>query len=140
MTVSILNRVAKLRNRGLSFTQIATKLNISKGVVAGTVFRGRENGDKRFLLKPLKPRKAQLMNPLLNEDLTPPTVTPPVIKRKGVSLVALKPNSCKFPIDYDDSEPGYHLFCAKTTSQTSPYCPRHEEIARAGTPRPKGTP
>jgi len=135
MTISILNRVAKLRNRGLSFTQIATKLNVSKGVVAGTVFRGRENGDKRFILRPPKPKKAQLMNPLLNEDLTPPA-----IKRKGVSLVALKPNSCKFPVDYDDSEPGYHLFCAKTTSLTSPYCSHHEEIARAGAPRSKGQP
>ena len=60
----------------------------------------------------------------------PPDIHPARMRR--VPLADLNHNECKWPVDYDPSAVGHHLFCGKATEIERSYCDHHG--ARAAPP------
>jgi hypothetical protein len=43
-------------------------------------------------------------------------------------LMELKPNECRFPLEFDREVIGHYYFCADTTDRDASYCDRHKKL------------
>jgi hypothetical protein len=114
--ISILTR---LREEGLSASEIAGEMGTTKGSVLGKLrrmgmFEPRTNGGAVLKGKAYVARKRKILAKNGN----------PHLPKGSVTLLDLKNNDCRFPVT--DRPP--HLFCAKPKWGASPYCCEHSAL------------
>jgi hypothetical protein len=119
------DRLAELwSDEGLSMSQIASLLEVSRGTVAGRVDRLRKSGDDRF-----KPRPSTLKIRPAPRPAAATTASAPAGPKRGPLLLwELQPGQCRFPVN-DPPRGGKFLFCAESVSQAGAnYCASHAQL------------
>jgi hypothetical protein len=104
----MIKEIMELKAKGLSMAKIAQELNVTKGVIAGLLFRSKNDPVKR--------------------------VRPPAVKKISVSgsvssdihhsIIDLKPHHCRFIKNDDTSKP---IYCCKPVVARS-YCAEHMKL------------
>jgi GcrA cell cycle regulator len=131
----------KLSGEGLSASQIAARLGITRNAALGKLHRlglSAPRAPKRSgISKPTRVRPPTLAKPVIEMrrlaekmravDPFPaailPTVPPSETGVPGVSLIDLAPNGCRFPVNSSASKDDPHLFCNAQQQPGSAYCP-----------------
>ena len=98
----------KLHAEGLSFTQIAAKLGVTKGAVAGKAYR------------------LGLCNEKQSRTRSTPFRMLATEQQPNVTLFDLQPHHCRWPIG--DAAP--YVFCADQKLDGSSYCRHHFSASR----------
>jgi hypothetical protein len=131
------------RETSMTQVEIAERLGVSPGALAGAIYRARAAGDLRFTARaPRKPPPAVKRKPLTAAP-TPkpaPVIAPMPVKtapgRKPVRFSELKHGECRWPLN--SVAPGQtHLFvyCGEPVAMSgsskggSPYCERHHRAS-----------
>ena len=125
-------QLAKLHAKGLSFSQIAADLGVTRGAVASKVVQmglaGRPRGRRMPKQKQPPARSTQFREPAMKKVYG--LVPVPVIDQQAdtpVSLFDLELHHCRWPVN--DSP---FMFCAGTKQDGSSYCSRHFGISKRG--------
>ena len=149
-TPELVKELQKLWNKGLTTMEIGQQLGLSKNAVVGKAHRlGLESRPspikhesvKRMTNKAIRKNIDIEKNEYLSSSVPEDPVfksepLPPEInihkskKHKGVALVDLKPNSCRWP-EGDPKDPNFH-FCGERVAPGKIYCPDHCAIAYTG--------
>jgi len=142
-TPELVKELKRLWNKGLTTVEIGNQLGLSKNAVVGKAHRlnleARPSPIKREEVKRAIKEKNKPAAHV--EEPTPEVVfetepLPPEInvhkskKHKGVALVDLKPNSCRWP-EGDPKDPHFR-FCGEPVAPGKIYCPEHCAIAYTG--------
>lgn len=110
-TTDKIKQLKKLWSKGKSTLEIGRELGISKNAVVGKVHRLELNN------RPAAVKKAPVKK----------VKQPKATKSENVTLLDLKLNSCRWPIN-DPKDADFH-FCGKQTVTGKPYCQEHCKIA-----------
>lgn len=106
-------QLRKLREVGLTFSQIAAALGMTNSAVIG-------RADRLGLAKQGRSATNQKRRIAVQAQSLPPTfVTGPV------ALLDLEPHHCRWPV-----RDAPYMFCADTKADHSSYCSRHFSISR----------
>lgn len=152
-TPDLIKELKRLWNKGLTTVEIGNRIGMSKNAVVGKAHRlgleGRPSPIKRDKKKehvvaaptskkaPIaKKEKVTATSSILPPE---PAFEPePIVekavskkkKHKGVQLVDLKPNSCRWP-EGDPKDPDF-CFCGQECAPGKIYCEEHCAIAYSG--------
>lgn len=151
-TPDLIKELKRLWNKGLTTVEIGNRIGMSKNAVVGKAHRlgleGRPSPIKRDRKKEaVTVRATKKATPAPKEKVTqtssilPPEpvfevepIVEPVLpkkkKHKGVQLVDLKPNSCRWP-EGDPKDPDF-CFCGQECVPGKIYCEEHCAIAYSG--------
>ena len=110
-------------NAGCSYLAIATATGLSKGVVAGIVYRARKQG-----LVTLEVQRAprHTASPIVKAPPAPKLVAVEPAARSespGIGIMSLRENTCRWPLWGNHARPDQKLFCGDATQPGRPYCP-----------------
>lgn len=122
-TTAMDERVAELREQGLSYAKIASVMGITKNMIIGRMDR----------LRNPRIRVARSKKPVLvlegvlrvreNSDGTAINCRIPT----NIPIYELRRCECRWPTGEKD---GIYLFCAAIAPQGQPYCAKHEQESR----------
>jgi len=150
-TTELIKELKRLWNKGLTTVEIGNQIGMSKNAVVGKAHRlgleGRPSPIKRDKKKVNitfeKKGKGTVAEPSskVHSSILPPDLpveTAPVVekkvslkkKKKGVHLIDLKPNSCRWP-EGDPKDPDF-CFCGQECAPGKIYCEEHCAIAYSG--------
>ena len=152
-TPELVKELKRLWNKGLTTVEIGNRIGMSKNAVVGKAHRlgleGRPSPIKRdkkvAVLEQASVNEAPQENTENFEELESSSFPPeeilkgePIVempkskkgKRKGVQLVDLKPNSCRWP-EGDPKDPDF-CFCGKECVNGKVYCEEHCAVAYTG--------
>ena len=150
-TPDLIKELKRLWNKGLTTVEIGNRIGMSKNAVVGKAHRlgleGRPSPIKRDKKKEtVTVRATKKVTPAPKEEVTQSSILPPepvfevepiveqVLpkkkKHKGVQLVDLKPNSCRWP-EGDPKDPDF-CFCGQECVPGKIYCEEHCAIAYSG--------
>ena len=120
----------RLWAEGFSASQIADQIRdvvVSRMAVIGRVHRLKLPARKARQPAQHKPRKQRMFvpKPPLPQPPKPSSPPPGQPKMRRLSLLALKPSSCRWPIG--DAP---FLFCGADAASDAVYCPFHQRMAR----------
>jgi hypothetical protein len=139
--MSAIDRIAELWSEARALSEIGAELGVSRSTIAGKIARARRRGDDRFGARSPspgpKPRPRLKPRPKVREvrpgapGVGNRRALPPVPPLAAVSLAALLPGQCKWPVN--DRPPGRMIeieFCARPAAPGSPYCEEHTRRTR----------
>jgi GcrA cell cycle regulator len=144
-------RVERLKGcigAGLSCSQIAAEIGVSRNAVIGKMNRLGLSRPRVVLARAPDPKRAgwraRNVTRLFNQqrilmELPPEpqgfAAATSIHDGRGCSLLELSPGKCRWPI----SEPGAHdfCFCGNTQVEGLPYCVGHARLAYKSTARPR---
>ena len=149
-TPDLIKELKRLWNKGLTTVEIGNRIGMSKNAVVGKAHRlgleGRPSPIKRDKKKEATvvraPKKTvEAPKQKVTQSILPPEpvfevepivekAVPKKKKRKGVQLVDLKPNSCRWP-EGDPKDPDF-CFCGQECVPGKIYCEEHCAIASSG--------
>ena len=152
-TPDLIKELNRLWNKGLTTVEIGNRIGMSKNAVVGKAHRlgleGRPSPIKRdkkkehVTVQRATPKKeaAPVEKEKVTSSILPPDsvfeaepivekVVPKKRKHKGVHLVDLKPNSCRWP-EGDPKDPDF-CFCGQECVPGKIYCEEHCAIAYSG--------
>ena len=147
-TPELVKELEKLWKKGLTTMEIGNQLGLSKNAVVGKAHRlGLESRPspikyenvKRVASKAIHKKETTeesdvsgtSSSPVFKSEPLPPEINIHKSKKhKGVALVDLKPNSCRWP-EGDPKDPNFH-FCGERVAPGKIYCPAHCAIAYTG--------
>lgn len=120
-----------LRNIGVSYTDIAAKLGVTRGRVAGIVYNRRRRlvvehrqfggGDDNSLVARLVRKKERVAFP----PRRLPKMRKAAVEPLNLTFIELHEDACRWP--YGDETP--YTFCGHARSFCSPYCSAHTRLA-----------
>jgi hypothetical protein len=131
MTEEIRRRIAELWNQGISSSNIAAEVGLTRNSVIGVSYRARQNGlitKKVKLQKAEKPPKKIVKKEKIVEEIPEPIIELKEYFNEGTencTLLELKYNSCRFIV-----EQGNHKttkYCGKPINRES-YCSHHYSL------------
>ena len=137
-TPELIKELKRLWNKGLTTVEIGNRIGMSKNAVVGKAHRlgleGRPSPikrEKKKITENVKVEEKKKKEPeVIQETTIVETVKPKKNKRKGVQLVDLKPNSCRWP-EGDPKEPDF-CFCGQECVNGKIYCEEHCAVAYTG--------
>lgn len=145
-------QLKKLWHEGLSAGVIAQRWGISRSAVIGKVHRlglpGRATSKAKRMSKklhlPIRPPRLVTQNPTVSDSIkqlrrlsaemrevpTMPLPVPPEAfegreASRGVALLELDPNGCRWPVNESSSRDDPHLFCNAERMEGKSYCEAH---------------
>ena len=151
-TPDLIKELKRLWNKGLTTVEIGNRIGMSKNAVVGKAHRlgleGRPSPIKRDKKKehvvarptvkktPTAAKQKEVQSsilppePLFEAEPIVETVVHKKGKHKGVQLVDLKPNSCRWP-EGDPKDPDF-CFCGQECVPGKIYCEEHCAVAYSG--------
>ena len=151
-TPDLIKELKRLWNKGLTTVEIGNRIGMSKNAVVGKAHRlgleGRPSPIKRdkkkeHVVTHTTTKKVPVASKpkIVESSILPPEpvfevepivekVVPKKKKHKGVQLVDLKPNSCRWP-EGDPKDPDF-CFCGQECVPGKIYCEEHCAIAYTG--------
>lgn len=136
-------RLKALVSDGLSSRQIAAKLShewratITRNQVVGAVHRNglklvlpvctRLFGTRYERAKVRKIGSGARMKPYNPRPIKPPVPTPTTDPFIGITIIDLKPDSCRWP--HGDPATPWLRYCGASAAESKPYCPYHCGLA-----------
>ena len=150
-TPDLIKELKRLWNKGLTTVEIGNRIGMSKNAVVGKAHRlgleGRPSPIKRDKKKehvtrvtvkktPVAPKQKAVESsilppePVFEAEPIVETIVPKKRKHKGVQLVDLKPNSCRWP-EGDPKDPDF-CFCGQECAPGKIYCEEHCAVAYSG--------
>ena len=138
-------KLKSLRDQGLSFSQCAIQLGISKGSVAGACYRmgkmARMTKQKPpVILAPPSPKPSRKPVERKTKPAEKPKTAPLSTKIDDDTglynpVLALKNKDCRWPIG--DPRSAKFRFCCAPREGTGPYCAEHTALAYVPVPPKK---
>lgn len=123
-------QVASLLRQGKGYTLIARELGVSRGSVAGIVFRTKE---LKEIERPVKPKKVNVEKKAdrkvkpRNYGIKAIPTTSDAAVMVGRPLALLGRRNCWWPAN-DATKGEMHLFCGAPVDFGQSFCPRHYSL------------
>ncbi len=135
-------KIFKLWEDGLTGSDIAAKLKVTRNVVAGILGRARAAGKVKYRIKPVKPPKNVKektirikVKPAFEVITLPPLPPPPPLPipnpgNPGIEITRLNLRTCRYIVTGNGS-PYSTFYCGEEVSRGA-YCTYHGELCYAG--------
>jgi len=121
-----LDKLQNLYNEGLTYEQLASSFNVTKGAVSFQLQKLKRQGKIKPRAVTLKPQKRdRLPNTVINNTLSwrsfksYPMPNWDYVSETGKTLLDLKANECRWPCKDG-------LFCGKISAMGKSYCEEHQ--------------
>jgi hypothetical protein len=143
--MSIEGQIKEMLQSAFTYTEMAKKLEVTKGTISGKIARMRARGEIDYLYRPVIMR-AEPEDPISRMIVAYERLTlrvtvegrhvPPPANCEGVHLLDLNAGDCRFAVSRNDAG---HFFCGKPRrdAKTS-YCADHHAmvwVKRPGGPK-----
>ena len=117
-------KLIALAAKGLSYTQIGKELGITKNAAIGKARRLKidKSPAPTTYIKAKPPAHKPQPKPI--KPTPPPPPPAPVTDMKLLTMMELRDNHCRYPINGTDEM----LFCGRYQDGKEPYCKQHAEI------------